>query len=91
MLRFGLRELLVEAGLDLLALGFGLGLGGVARLLADRVGLGLGLGQFLLVGGNGGVGLFLHAGGLVEILGDAVARTSRMPPMRGSTTFFRNR
>ena len=71
--RLGLGKLVVELGLDLLALGLGLGLGGVAGLLADRVGLGARLGKFLLVGGDRGVGLRLQAGGLVEILRDALA------------------
>ena len=39
--RLGVGKLLVKAGFDLLALGIGFRLGGVARLLADRVGLGL--------------------------------------------------
>ena len=71
--RFGLGKLALELGLDLLALGLGLGLGGVVRGLADGIGLGARFGKLLLVGGDRGVGLRLHARGLVEILRDALA------------------
>ena len=50
-----------------------IGFGGVTRLVADFDGILAGACQFLLVGSNGGVGVFLHLGGIGQIAGDAVA------------------
>src|SRR5690606_12278576 len=69
----GLAKLLLEPGLDLAAFGLCLELGLVARFLADHIGLLARFGKLLLIGRNGGVGLVLHAGGLIEILRDAIA------------------
>lgn len=72
-MRFRVGKLRVQPGLDLLAQGFGVRLGGVARRLADRVGFRLCLGKLLLIGSDGRVGIALGTGSLVEVLRDTVA------------------
>ena len=76
----------VERGLDRAALGSG-GLGLLRALSAMREGLGAGIGQRLLVGGlAASESGFSLLGGCRDRWRCGRARSSRMPPMRGTAT-----
>ena len=72
-----------ELSFERLALGVGFGGELVARRLGEALRLGAGFGERLLMRGGGGVGLLLHRGRLVDVLGDArLARLDHRADLR---------
>lgn len=80
-------NLLREVGFDTVAIGLGLRLGGFACGIGNRMALGSGACQFLLVGGDGRVGFALQTRCLVEILRDAVMARLENRAYAGMMTF----
>src|SRR5689334_15934347 len=66
------RELGVELVFQALASRIGLGRLPLTHLAGDCLGAGAGVGQRLLVGGDGGIGVLLQAAGLGDVVVDAL-------------------